>query len=92
VAAILNDGYGSWPDPWCAQGSLLLLCKEAGFHDSTLIDATENSLPTYDFIVPCRFDDDHGPGDPATRAALMLRWLHRNNGLRYEYFAASKRC
>ncbi len=92
VAAILNDGYAPWPDPWCAQGSLLLLCKEAGFHDSTLIDATENTLPTYDFIVPCRFDDDHDPGDPATRAALMLRWPHRNKGLRYEYFAASKRC
>ena len=90
VAAILNDGYGPWPDPWCHHGSVSSLCDELGFCELTQIDATSNTLPTYDFIVPCRFDDDHDPGDPATRAALMLRWLHRSSALRYEYFAASK--
>ena len=92
LAAILNDGYGPWPDPWCDQGSLTSLCEELGFRESTLIDATKNTLPTYDFVVPRRFDDDHDPGDPATRAALMLRWLHRNSALKYEYYAASKNC
>jgi len=90
VAAILNDGYGPWPDPWCDQGSLSSLGDELGFRELTRIDATSNTLPTYDFIVPRRFDDDHDPGDPATRAALMLRWLHRSSALRYEYFSASK--
>ena len=90
VAAILNDGYGPWPDPWCHHGSVSSLCDELGFCELTQIDATSNTLPTYDLIVPCRFDDDHDPGDPATRAALMLRWLHRSSALRYEYFAASK--
>ena len=90
VAAILNDGYGPWPDPWCNHGSMSSLCDELGFRELTRIDATSNTLPTYDFIVPRRFDDDHDPGDSATRAALMLRWLHRSSALRYEYFAASK--
>lgn len=90
VAAILNDGYGPWPDPWCDQGSLMSLCKDLGFVELALIDATSNTLPTYRYIVPQRFDDDHDPEDPASRAALMLRWLHQNSGLRYEYFAASK--
>ena len=90
VAAILNDGYGPWPDPWCNHGSMSSLCDELGFGELTRIDATSNTLPTYDFIVPRRFDDDHDPGDSATRAALMLRWLHRSSALRYEYFAASK--
>ncbi len=90
VAAILNDGYGPWPDPWCHHGSISSLCDELGFGELIRIDATSNTLPTYDFIVPRRFDDDHDPGDPATRAALMLRWLHRSSALRYEYFAASK--
>ncbi len=90
VAAILNDGYGPWPDPWCDHGAMSSLCEELGFRESTLIDATVNTLPTYDFIVPARFHDDHDPGDPATRAALMLRWLHKNSGLRYEYFSAVK--
>lgn len=90
VAAIINDGYGPWPDPYCDHGSLLTLCEELGFRESTRIDASSNTLPTYDFIVPPRFDDDHDPGDPATRAAMMLRWLHRNAALRYEYFTAVK--
>jgi SAM-dependent methyltransferase len=90
VAAILSDGYGPWPDPWCHHGSMSSLCDELGFRELTRIDATSNTLPTYDFIVPHRFDDDHDPGDSATRAALMLRWLHRSSALRYDYFAASK--
>lgn len=92
VAAILNDGYGPWPDPWCDHGCMSSLCEELGFRESTVIDATINTLPTYDLIVSHRFDDDHDPGDPATRAALMLRWLHRNSGLNYKYFKAFKNC
>ena len=90
VAALLNDGYGPWPDPWCDHGSTWSLCETLGFAELTLIDATNNTLPTYDFIVPRRFNDQHDPGDPATRAALMLRWLHMNAALRYEYFTATK--
>lgn len=90
VSAILNDGYGPWPDPWCDAGTLPLLCKELGFCELTQIDATRNTLPSYDFIVPSRFDDNQDPGDPATRAAMMLRWLHKNARLRYEYFTALK--
>ena len=90
VAALLNDGYGPWPDPWCDDGSAQSLCDSLGFAELTLIDATSNTLPTYDFIIPRRFDDLHDPGDPAIRAAMMLRWLHENAVLRYEYFTATK--
>lgn len=90
VGAMLNDGYGPWPDPWCDEGSTAALCEALGFAELALIDATRNTLPSYNFIVPQRFTDQHDPGDPATRAALMLRWLHRNAALRYEYFTATK--
>ena len=90
VAALLNDGYGPWPDPWCDEGSTRSLCETLGFFELTLIDATSTTLPTYDFIIPGQFNDQHDPGDPATRSALMLRWLHSNAGLRYEYFTATK--
>lgn len=90
IAAMLNDGYGPWPDPWCDDGSIAEICEELGFAESTLIDATNNTLPTYNCIVPQRFDDQHDPGDPAMRAALMLRWLHKNSGLQYQYFSAVK--
>ena len=90
VAALLNDGYGPWPDPWCDDGSTQSLCEALGFVELTLIDATISTMPSYDFIVPRRFNDQHDPGDPATRAALMLRWLHQSAALRYEYFTATK--
>lgn len=92
VAALLNDGYGPWPDPWCDEGSAQSCCESLGFVELTLIDATENTRPTYDFIIPRRFNDQDDPGDSAIRAALMLRWLHNNAALKYEYFAATKRC
>lgn len=90
VAALLNDGYGPWPDPWCEDGSMRAICEELGFAELSLIDATSNTLPTYSCILPQRFDDRHDPGDPATRAAMILRWLHVNSGLQYQYFTASK--
>lgn len=90
VAALLNDGYGPWPDPWCDDGSTWSLCEALGFAELTLIDATSNTLPSYDFVIPRGFNDQHDPGDPATRAAMMLRWLHKSGALRYEYFTATK--
>lgn len=91
VAALLNDGYGPWPDPWCDNGSMGEICEELDFAELTLIDATRNTLPTYSCIIPQRFDDRHDPGDPATRAAMILRWLHGNSGLQYQYFTAVKK-
>ena len=90
VAAILNDGYGPWPDPWCDQGQSGRLSEELGYREMHLIDATRNTLPTYEFVVPQRLDEQQDPGDPATRAALLLRWLHRSSRLRYDYFTALK--
>ncbi len=90
VAALLNDGYSPWPDPWCDHGTTRSLCEALGVAEITLVDATNNTLPTYEYIIPRRFNDQNDPGEPATRAAMMLRWLHENGALRYEYFTATK--
>ncbi len=90
IRALLNDGYGPWPDPWSTNGTVMSICQELGFMDLRLMDATENTLPIYDYIVSKKHNDDHDPGDSAARSAMVLRWLHQNGGLRYEYLSAVK--
>lgn len=81
-------GYGPWPDPWTTNGTAMSICQELGFVDHRLMDATENTLPIYDYIVSNQNNADHDPGDSAARSAMVLRWLHQNGGLRYEHLSA----
>jgi len=88
--ALLNDGYGPWPDPWCADGTAMSIGQDLGFVDLRRMDATENTLPIYDYIVSKKHKQDHDPGDAAARSAMVLRWLHQNGGLNYEYLSGVK--
>ncbi|MEQ9409351.1 MAG: methyltransferase domain-containing protein [Fuerstiella sp.] len=88
--AVLNDGYGPWPDPWCDQGDATkLLTTSEAWDDIRQQDATQNTLPSYQFIVPANVRDDRDPGDTAARSAMLLKWLHANHLLRYEYVSAA---
>jgi len=66
------------------------ICLELGFVNLRLMDATENTLPIYDYILPKKHTEDRDPGDAAARSAMVLRWLHQNGGLRYEYISGVK--
>lgn len=90
VQAILGDGYGPWPDPWCQHGDCESLCRTLGFANVKVTDATQNTLPMYDFIIPQKWTDCHDPGDMSMRSAMLLRWLHTNGGLRYEYIVGCR--
>ncbi|MDA1230517.1 MAG: methyltransferase domain-containing protein [Planctomycetota bacterium] len=90
IMALLNDGYGPWPDPWTDNGYAESICRELGFTGIKMLDATQNTLPIYDYIVPKQNTEQHDPGDPAARSAMLLRWLHRHGGLRYEYLSGVK--
>ena len=90
IQALLNDGYGPWPDPWAENGTAETISRELGFTGIKLVDATQNTLPMYDYIVPKKHTNQQDPGDPAARSALLLRWLHRNGGLKYEYLSGMK--
>ncbi len=90
IQALLNDGYGPWPDPWAENGTVEAICQELGFTGIKLMDATQNTLPVYDYIVPKKFTEQCDPGDVAARSAMLLRWLHRNGGLKYEYLSGVK--
>lgn len=89
IQALLNDGYGPWPDPWTELGTVPQLCRAAGLTEIEVVDATARTLPSYQFILPPRWTEQHDPGDAAARSALMLHWLHQHGQLRYVYFRAS---
>lgn len=90
IQALLNDGYGPWPDPWTENGSAQDICRELGFTNIKLMDATQNTLPMYDYIVPKNHVESYDPGDPPARSAMLMRWLHSNGGLVYEYLSGGK--
>jgi MPBQ/MSBQ methyltransferase len=86
IEAPLQDGYGPWPDFWSEDGDHAALASAAGLRCATLLDATANTLPSHRYTAPGSADELHDPGDAATRAALMLRWLHARGHLRYLCF------
>ena len=90
IEAILNDDYGPWPDPWAREGTAAAICSRLGFANVQRIDATVQTSPTYEYIIPQKHTDELDPGDASSRAAMLLRWLHRNGGLKYEYVSAEK--
>ncbi|APZ91651.1 class I SAM-dependent methyltransferase [Fuerstiella marisgermanici] len=87
--AILNDGYGPWPDPWCELGDAATLIESSGtWEDIRQVDATQNTLPSYKFIAPRHEHNHRAPQDVAARSAMLLHWLHANHLLRYDYISA----
>lgn len=87
--ALLNDGYGPWPDPWCERGDAAnLMTLSQTWTDIEQQDITQNTMPSYDFIVSDNVHELRAPGDAAARSALLLKWLHANGQLRYEFVSA----
>lgn len=89
LEAVLADGYGPWPDPWCRQGSAIELLQGGAWQDVRHLDATANTLPSYHHVVPERSSFETDPGDPAARSSLLLQWLHASGHLRYDYLVAT---
>jgi hypothetical protein len=90
VESALREGYGPWPDPWSREGDHDALAAAAGLRCVLRIDATANTLPSHRYTCPPTLDERRDPAVPALRAALMLRWLHRQNHLRYWYLCFEK--
>ncbi|HEX4985708.1 MAG TPA: class I SAM-dependent methyltransferase [Burkholderiales bacterium] len=90
VEAAVRDGFGPWPDFWGAEGGHEALARAAGLVPAGWRDATANTLRSHRFTVPSSLDEGRDPGEPAGRAALALRWLHRAGPLRYLYMRFDK--
>lgn len=83
IEAPLQDGYGPWPDFWGDDADHAVLAAAAGLQVVKVEDATANTLPSHQFTAPQNADEHRDSGNPALRASLMLRWLHRAGHLRY---------
>ena len=90
IEAPLQDGYGPWPDFWSDDADHAVLAGAAGLRVLALEDATANTLPSHEFTAPQSADQGFDAGDAARRAALMLRWLHREGHLSYWLFRFDK--
>lgn len=90
IEAPLQDGYGPWPDFWGDDADHAALAGAAGLRVAALQDATANTLASHRFTAPHDADESRDTGNVALRAALMLRWLHREGHLRYWLFRCDK--
>lgn len=90
IEAPLRDGYGPWPDFWGDDADHAALAAAAGLRNGRFEDVTANTLPSHRFTAPRKSDEARDTGNVALRAALMLRWLHRQGHLRYTLFRFDK--
>jgi MPBQ/MSBQ methyltransferase len=90
IEAPLRDGYGPWPDFWGEDADHRDLGRAAGLRCTDLMDATRQTRPTHRFLVPGDAETRGDPGDPLIRAAMMLKWLHDRDHLRYLYMRFDK--
>ncbi len=89
--ALLADGFGPWPDPFCREGTTHELLKSCNsWQDVDCRDLTLQTAPTWLHVLPHNCSEDNAPTDPGVRSALTLAWLQRCGGLRYECLVATR--
>lgn len=84
LLAILDEGFSPWPGPDDDVDTIVEAASDAGLVTRHVVDATENTKPTY---------LDHGDGHElpdsasfsATRSVQMFVQLHLQDGLRIVY-------
>lgn len=90
AAAVLDAGFGPWPDPWGGEGSLPTLAAEAGLRLCAWQDAAAQTLPSHDVTAPRASSAGGALRDPGARAAAVLAALHRAGRLGYPLMAFEK--
>lgn len=85
IEAILQAGFGPWPDVWGADADHVGLAAAAGLTGSVR-DITIEVAPSHRYTAPPgpHMEDRHAPAP--LRASAALRWLHHKGWLRYVSF------
>ena len=85
IDAILQAGFGPWPDVWGTDADHTALARAAGL-SGEVRDISGPVAPSYRYTAPLHAD----PGDPGApaplRASAALRWLHQHGWLQYVCF------
>ena len=78
--------YGPWPQLWSGVDQLLESARESGLVLERIIEATDQTLPTYRMTAP----GDQTPLPSRPSAGSLMRWLHRQGYLSYLCVAFTK--
>jgi MPBQ/MSBQ methyltransferase len=85
IDAILQAGFGPWPDVWGSDADHLQLARTAGLHGE-VIDISAPVAPSYRYTAPPQADASDANAPPPLRASAALRWLHQRGWLQYVSF------
>ncbi len=83
VEAVVEDGYGPWPDFWGREADHRQLADFVGMDTQWYRDISTETLPSYAYTTPSNIDWVNDSGDCATRSAIALRWLQEQGFLKY---------
>ncbi len=83
IEAVVEDGYGPWPDFWGREADHRQLAESVGMNTQWYRDISTETLPSYAYTTPSKVDWLNDSGDSATRSALALRWLQEQSFLKY---------
>ena len=85
IEAILQAGFGPWPDVWGSDADHTQLAGAAGLNGDVR-DITKQVAPSYRYTAPPQADPADANAPPPMRASAALRWLHERGWLQYVCF------
>ena len=85
IDAILQAGFGPWPDVWGADADHAQLARRAGL-SGEVRDITAEVAPSYRYTAPPQADPRDAAAPAPMRASAALRWLHERRWLQYVCF------
>ena len=85
IDAILQAGFGPWPDVWGADADHAQLARTAGL-SGEIRDITAQVSPSYRYTAPPQADPGDANAPAPMRASAALRWLHERGWLQYVCF------
>jgi MPBQ/MSBQ methyltransferase len=83
--AILQRGFGPWPDVWGSDADHAQLARTAGL-SGEVRDITAQVSPSYRYTAPPQADPGDANAPAPMRASAALRWLHERGWLQYVCF------
>jgi MPBQ/MSBQ methyltransferase len=95
IEAILQAGFGPWPDVWGADAEHTQLARSVGLAGAAFLDRasgaevrdiTTEVAPSYRYTAPPEADPGDADAPAPMRASAVLRWLHDRGWLRYVCF------
>ena len=85
IGAILQAGFGPWPDVWGADADHAQLAHSAGLRGE-IRDITSQVAPSHRYTAPPQASPADAGAPAPMRASAALRWLHERGWLQYVCF------